>query len=208
MRSPLLLAGPRRVHLMSSVALPRVAAHSSAVLSALSSAVLSAGCADWPHFDYEDTTPVQVIEQESTSGEAAQSLSRLYGDAEVLGQISSSEYRAAVGWEAPFGLPGWYAGDMDWFQFGIWERRDLLTLTLTWEASEALLDLYFFVSDAEGKLQLIDWRAGEVMEGTGIAFLQVENVNGQDLYAFAVAGRQGTAIDWQLQLTLGNLETP
>lgn len=168
----------------------------------------TAGCADWPHFDYQDAPPVQVTEEEAAGGEAAQNLARLYGDAEVLGQISSSEYREAVGWEAPFGLPGWYAGDMDWFQFGIWERRDLLTLSLSWSNPSALLDLYFFVSDAEGKLQLIDWRAGEIQDGLGSAVLQVENVNGLDLYAFAIAGRQGSAVDWSLQLTLGNTEDP
>lgn len=164
-------------------------------------------CADWPHFDYAAVDEQQVQEMEAEGGEAAQNLLRLYGDVKISGQISTSGYTEAAPEEIPFGLPGWYSGDIDYFQFVTWDRFAGMSLSLSWAYQAvpgSVLDLYFFTLDPEtGEPSLIEFVVGG---GTGMLDLPDLSVDGETLYALGVAGRSGTAVEYQLRLSL--LEAP
>lgn len=159
------------------------------------------GCADWPHFDYADVTPVTVMEVETDGPEQAQNIHRLYGDADIQGRIDDTGYQLEDGFSAPFELPGWYSGDMDWFQFVLWERLTDVNLTLDWADDESVLDLYFCETRSDGSLALVDYRE---LKDPGIA-LPVDGLNDNTVYVVAVAGREGPPADYQLLLTFNTL---
>jgi len=160
--------------------------------------ILLAGCGDWPHFDYQ-TSPLLVdTELESDGTEQVQNLSLLTGNALLTGQIENSLYVPDA--ENPYGLPGWYGGDMDWFQFRVLNPT-AVSFTLTWTPQDADLDFYFFkASPDSGDIDtLLAYSAGS---GPSPEILQATGLLPDTIYVFAVAGSEGDAVDYEVMVEL------
>jgi hypothetical protein len=156
------------------------------------------GCRDWPHFDYAASPTQGILESESDGDtETVQNLGEVHGDVIIYGVIDGSVYVPTVQDDAPFGLPGWYGGDIDWYQFSLHDARTL-QLLLTWVASDAQLDMYFFEASPDtGELSLLDYQDEA---GVSEQVLSVDTLDPDTVYVVAVAGRQGTNVEYNLLL--------
>lgn len=176
----------------------------SALAGVLLTGALSSGwmgCGDWPHFDYAEVEPITVVEVEGQDKEVAQNLHRIYGEVGIQGQVSRTGYELEDGFEAPFELDGWYSGDIDWYQFVVWEQLTDVDMSLTWEMADAHLDLYFCVTGADGDLSLVDYRE----EQASGFHLPVDGLDAYTIYVLAVAGRDGQPSNYQLSLKFNTL---
>lgn len=172
-------------------------------LGALCLPLLLTACEDWPHFDYADVPPKTVSEVESEGQEVPQNLSRLYGEVTIIGFIEKTGYQLDPPNDpspSPFGLKGYYYGDMDWFQFLTWERFDQITFELSWDEPDSVLDLYFFWVSPDGAANLISY---EEAHPAGLE-LDYLGLDASVPYAFAVAGREGSPTSYELTLHLSN----
>ncbi len=171
------------------------------VVSAVAFLWLAMGvaCSDWPHFDYAPSPLRTVVEVEQPEGEQVQNLQELHGDVLVQGVIETSAYVPASNREAPFDLPGWYAGDMDWFQFSLRDPA-AIRLQLGWEEGPNLLDLYFFRADSDtGELTILDYDSTENATSRD----RVESgLSPGVLYVVGVAGHEGDGVSYELLILL------
>jgi len=161
--------------------------------------LVSGGCSDWPHLDYAPSALRTVQEMEADGAEGVQNLDQLHGNVLVQGRIDTGAYVTTTDREAPFDLPGWYTGDMDWFQFNLRDPEDI-RLRLTWDTATGVLDLYFFeASSNTGELTLLDYEADD--QGPLRELLETDLIPGT-IYVVAVAGHTGDAVSYNLLLEL------
>ncbi len=161
--------------------------------------VACSACRDWPHLDYAESPLRMVVEVEAEDAEGVQNLQQLHGDVLVEGVIDSGVYVPATERDAPFDLPGWYAGDMDWFQFNVRDPADV-RLELGWAEGPNVLDLYFFEAESDtGQLFLITYDASE---GAVSREILGTALSPGVVYVLAVAGHVGDGVPYDLLLDL------
>jgi hypothetical protein len=175
----------------------RVSRRSAGLVAACG--IMLAGCGDWPHFDYAVGPAAQATEIEGDGAEQVQNLYEVHGDVEITGRIDDAGYVPSTSGDAPFGLSGWYSGDIDYFQFTLRDPRDA-RFSLTWSDPADMLDLYFFTaSSSDGQLTLIDHRD----KTPSPVVLEQDGLEPGTIYVLGVAGRAGEGVDYHLLLQLG-----
>jgi hypothetical protein len=112
----------------------------------------TAGCADWPHFDYE-TSPERVV-AEGSDDVSILDVGMIEGSVAMEGVISDGHFLPEGSSVFGASLEGWYTEDMDWFQF---QLRDPQTVAISLEWSgEGDLDFLLARADGSGNLNILE----------------------------------------------------